>query len=82
MPDLLQAPGCDVMRCVCVSPSSLTSGSWLWCQVHGLHAQLEVRCLVYVRLPALMSDAGFTGEGNGNPLQYSCLDNPMDGGAW
>ena len=21
------------------------------------------------------------GEGNGNPLQYSCLDNPMDGGA-
>ena len=22
------------------------------------------------------------GEGNGNPLQYSCLGNPMDGGAW
>ena len=22
------------------------------------------------------------GEGNGNPLQYSCLENPMDGGAW
>ena len=22
------------------------------------------------------------GEGNGNPLQYSCLDNPMAGGAW
>ena len=22
------------------------------------------------------------GEGNGTPLQYSCLDNPMDGGAW
>ena len=22
------------------------------------------------------------GEGNGNPLQYSCLDNPMDRGAW
>ena len=21
------------------------------------------------------------GEGNGNPLQYSCLENPMDGGA-
>ena len=35
--------------------------------------------------------AGITGEGNGNPLQYwsnplpfqySCLENPMDGGAW
>ena len=22
------------------------------------------------------------GEGNGNPLQYSCLENPRDGGAW
>ena len=22
------------------------------------------------------------GEGNGNPRQYSCLENPMDGGAW
>ena len=25
---------------------------------------------------------GKTGEGNGTPLQYSCLENPMDGGAW
>ena len=23
-----------------------------------------------------------SGEGNGNPLQYSCLENPMDGEAW
>ena len=23
-----------------------------------------------------------SGEGSGNPLQYSCLENPMDGGAW
>ena len=23
-----------------------------------------------------------SGEGNGNPLQYSCLENPMDGVAW
>ena len=22
------------------------------------------------------------GEGNGNPLQYSCLENPVEGGAW
>ena len=25
---------------------------------------------------------GVHGEGNGTPLQYSCLENPMDGGAW
>ena len=26
--------------------------------------------------------ASFNREGNGTPLQYSCLENPMDGGAW
>ena len=25
---------------------------------------------------------GYCGEGSGTPLQYSCLENPMDGGAW
>ena len=25
---------------------------------------------------------GSSGEGDGTPLQYSCLENPMDGGAW
>ena len=29
-----------------------------------------------------VSSSFFLGEGNGNPLQYSCLENPMDGGAW
>ena len=28
------------------------------------------------------SSLSCTGEGNGNPLQYSCLENPRDGGAW
>ena len=42
--------------------------------------------------PAIAGDAGdagsipglrrVPGEGNGNPLQYSCLGNPMDRGAW
>ena len=30
-------------------------------------------------IPGLGSSPG---EGNGNPLQYSCLENPMDGGTW
>ena len=30
-------------------------------------------------IPGLARSAG---EGNGSPLQYSCLENPMDGGAW
>ena len=33
--------------------------------------------------PGLIPGSGRSpGEGNGNPLQYSCLGNPMDGGAW
>ena len=31
---------------------------------------------------SLPGSARSPGEGNGNPLQYSCLENPMDGGAW
>ena len=48
--------------------------------------------VVKKNLPAIAEDArdlGLTpgvgrspGEGNGNPLQYSCLGNPMDRGAW
>ena len=34
-------------------------------------------------LPANAGNAGLTpGEGNGNPLQYSCLGNPIDRGFW
>ena len=29
-----------------------------------------------------LADMLLFGEGNGTPLQYSCLENPMDGGAW
>ena len=33
--------------------------------------------------PGSMPGSGRSpGEGNGNPFQYSCLENPMDGGAW
>ena len=44
---------------------------------------------VVKNLPAYAGDVGSVpgwgqspGEGNGNPLQYSCLENPMDGGVW
>ena len=34
-------------------------------------------------VPGLIPGSGRSpGEGNGNPVQYSCLENPMDGGAW
>ena len=33
-------------------------------------------------LGSIPGSGGSPGEGNGNPLQYSCLENPMDRGAW
>ena len=33
-------------------------------------------------LGSIPGSGRFPGEGNGNPLQYSCLENPTDGGAW
>ncbi|CAM9274532.1 unnamed protein product [Rangifer tarandus platyrhynchus] len=49
----------------------------------GLHPQLlrkeEELDSVKIILPSLMF---IFGEGTGTPLQYSCLENPMDGGAW
>ena len=52
-----------------------TSVSLLLSRIPGYHyylSKFHTYALVY-----------FIGrEGNGNPLQYSCLENPMDGGAW
>ena len=36
-----------------------------------------------IRDAGLIPGSGrFPGGGNGSPLQYSCLENPVDGGAW
>ena len=36
----------------------------------------------FIHIPKVKLTSNFYGEGNGTPLQYSCLENPMDGGAW
>ena len=33
-------------------------------------------------LGSIPGSGRYSGEGNGNPLQYSCLENPMDRGGW
>ena len=33
-------------------------------------------------LGSIPGSGRFPGDRNGNPLQYSCLENPVDGGAW
>ena len=42
-------------------------------------AQNNNHCL---DLPEIITTSFYFGEGSGTPLQYSCLENPMDGGAW
>ena len=41
-----------------------------------------VKCLSAMRETWVQSPGRSPGEENGNPLQYSCLENSMDGGAW
>ena len=47
-----------------------------WCQV------LYSSGFLYMSSHYLISPRVSSGEGNGNPLQYSCLENPMGRGAW
>ena len=49
----------------------MDGGAW-WAAVHGVTTE---RLHFYFSLSCI-------GEGNGNPLQCSCLENPRDGGAW
>ena len=55
----------------------MDGGAW-WAEVHGV-AKSQTRLSDFTltfHFPALEK------EGNGNPLQRSCLENPRDGGAW
>ena len=51
---------------------------------HFLRINERAKVIVYnVRdLGSIPGLGRFPGEGNGNPFQYSCLENPMDRGAW
>ena len=50
----------------------------------GFPGGLEVKAFAWnAGNPGWIPGSGRSpGEGNGNPLQYSCLENPMEGGAW
>ena len=52
------------------TPSSTSLFSIVFCLHFGI---------VFYTRASLVAQIG---EGNGTPLQYSCLENPMDGGAW
>ena len=41
---------------------------------------IQIQC--NLKKVSYSGELAFKGEGNGTPLWYSCLGNPMDGGAW
>ena len=44
--------------------------------------RIKTAACISAKQSAIKGLVNMTGEGNGTPLQYSCLENPMDGGAW
>ena len=60
----------------------ITAGLALW--KLGFPGGSEVKASAWnAGDPGSIPELGISpGEGNGNPLQYSCLENPMEGGAW
>ena len=54
----------------------MDGGAW-WAAVHGVAKEWDTTERLHFHF--LLSCIG---EGNGNPLQCSCLENPRDGGAW
>ena len=54
----------------------MDGGAWL-AAVHGVGEESDMTERLHFHF-----SLSCIGEGNGNPLQCSCLENPRDGGAW
>ena len=66
--------GKEYVKAVYCHPAYLTYMQSTSCEMPGwMKHKLESR---------LQGEISITREGNGNPLRYSCLENPMDRGAW
>ena len=64
------------------SENNLIDGEESFCWIFDLRGILGKDCSSSQAVFVCRCLRGPEGEGNGNPLQYSCLENPMDGGAW
>ena len=60
---------------LCFSPRGILCSQYLMCKKE------KVKACISLHSPFIFIKR-FFGEGDGTPLQYSCLENPMDGGAW
>ena len=60
--------------------NSMDRGAW-WAAIYGV-VQSQTRLSDTTERLHFHFSLSCIGEGNGNPLHYSCLENPRDGGAW
>ena len=76
-----QPPVSDIvsMVCMCQSQPPFASHSLL---PHWGPYMCSLCLRLYICFANKTIYTTFLGEGNGTPLQHSCLENPMDGGAW
>ena len=78
--------GCGLRGAVGLKPKTKRICSFYLCTtsssflVSHHHDHAYTQYILYEKL--YYTELRLLGEGNSNPLQYSCLENPMDGGAW
>ena len=49
---------------------------------HGIESHFLLHNMVIIACRVIVKPRDIAGEGDGTPLQYSCLENPRDRGAW
>ena len=62
------------------APQLKSIHSWALSFLHG--PAFTSLIVLFICVSLIVRSMGSQGEGNGNPLQCSCLENPRDGGAW
>ena len=66
----------EIKRCLLLGRKVMT-------KLDSIFKSRDITLPTKIRLvKAMVSSVVMYGEGNGTPLQYSCLETPMDGGAW
>ena len=63
-------------------PGILQARTLEWVAISSLAAQVKASACNAGDVGSIPESGRSPGQGNGTPLQYSCLENPMDRGAW
>ena len=73
----------EIKICIEMNKNEITPPPNLWDTIKAMLRGRFIAIQAYLKKQEKSPINNLTlGEGNGTPLQYSCLENPMDGGAW